>query len=489
MLPRKPAHEVGHDARPSAAGAKDGDRKVLYWQDPMVPGQKFDKPGKSPFMDMQLVPVYADEAPSAADVTIDNRTSQNFGIRLAKVEKATLPQQLHAVGSVAFDERLLDLVQARVSGYVTQLHVKAPFERVRSGQPLAEVVSSEWLAAQQEYLALLEGESASIQPIREAARRRLIVLGVPEPTVRAIESDRLTRPATTIFAPIDGVVTELAVRQGSSFSTGAPLFRINGLASVWVNVQLPEARLSMIGLGTKAIAHANAWPGETFEAELIALLPEVDPQTRTLTARMAIENRANRLTPGMYVALDLKGSETGLQLVIPSEAVIPTGARSVVIVAKEGGGFDVASVTVGAEADGKTAILSGLSEGQSVVVSGQFLIDSEASLKSAVRRLEGAAHTTDAADAASTSNQSVHHAQGTVTALTADQITIEHGPVTTLSWPAMTMGFKRPSDGSSNDLNVGDRVEFSFIAAPQGGGFQIVSISVVAEQRSAGRPR
>lgn len=483
-LSRGPADEVGNDARSSTAGEQGGERKVLYWHDPMVPSQKFDKPGKSPFMDMQLVPVYADEAPTTADVTIDDRTAQNFGIRLAKVEKTTLPQQLHAVGSVAFDERLLDLVQARVSGYVTQLHVKAPFERVRSGQPLAEIVSSEWLAAQQEYLALLEGQSASVQPVREAARRRLSVLGVPESTIRAIETDRRTRPATTIFAPIDGVVTELAVRQGSSFSTGAPLFRINGLMSVWVNVQLPEAHLSIIGLGAKAIAHTTAWPGETFEGEVIALLPEVDPQTRTLTARMVIANRANKLIPGMYVTLDLKESGTGPQRVVPSEAVITTGERSVVIVAKEGGGFDVVSVTVGADVDGRSTILSGVSEGQSVVVSGQFLIDSEASLRSAVRRLESPAPQADEAKMAAptATTQSIHHAQGTITVLTADQITIAHGPVATLNWPAMTMGFKRPSNDSSATLSVGDRVEFSFVAVPDGGGFQIERISVLAGQ-------
>ena len=394
-LSSAPTQKIGGDPQSTSAGG--GERKVLYWHDPMVPGRKFDKPGKSPFMDMQLVPVYADEASANPGVTIDDRTSQNFGIRLAKVERGALPQQLHAVGSVTFDERLLDLVQARVGGYVTRLHMKAPFERVRSGQPLAEVVSPEWLAAQQEYLALLDGESKSLQPIREAARRRLNVLGVPEQAIHAIETDRRTRAATTVFAPIDGVVTELAVRQGSSFSAGAPLFRINGLGSVWVNVQLPEARVAMIDVGAKAVAYASAWPGETFEGEVIALLPEVDPQTRTLTARMAIENRANRLTPGMYVTLDLKGVESGSQLIVPSAAVIATGERTVVIVAREGGGFDVAPVTVGAEVEGRSAILSGLSEGQSVVASGQFLIDSEANLRSAVRRLESPSGGADAA--------------------------------------------------------------------------------------------
>jgi Cu(I)/Ag(I) efflux system membrane fusion protein len=376
------------DESASTKAATDaGGRKVLYWHDPMVPGQKFDKPGKSPFMDMQLVPVYADEAQQGG-VRINASVSQNLGIRLAAVEKAVLPQQLRAVGSVAFDERLLELVQARVSGYVTRLHVKAPFEHVHRGQPLAEILSPEWLVAQQEYLALLDGESASVQAIREAARQRLVVLGVPEATIRAIETDRKTHPTTTVFAPIDGVVSELSVREGSAFMAGAPLFRVNGLTSVWVNAQVPEARVSMIPMGAKTTARATAWPSESFAGQVIALLPEIDPQTRTLTARVALKNHDNKLTPGMFVSLEFIGSQTEPQLLVPSEAVITTGERAVVIVARPGGGFDVANVTIGAEMDGKATVLSGLTEGQSVVVSGQFLIDSEASLKSTLNRLQ-----------------------------------------------------------------------------------------------------
>ena len=379
--------------RENASGASNAaesveDRKVLYWHDPMVPGQKFDKPGKSPFMDMQLVPVYADEAQQEGGVRIDDSISQNLGIRLAFVQKAVLAQKVRVVGSVAFDERLLVLVQARVSGYVTRLHVKAPFEPVRRGQPLAEILSPEWLVAQQEYLALLDGESASVQAIREAARQRLVVLGVPEATIRAIETDRKTHPTTSVSAPIDGVVSELSAREGSAFTAGAPLFRVNGLTSVWVNAQVPEARVSMIPMGSKATAHATAWPAEAFGGAVIALLPEIDPLTRTLTARVALENHDNKLTPGMFVSLEFIGPPPQPQLVVPSEAVITTGERAVVIVARQGGGFDVVNVTLGPEADGKSAVLSGLTEGQSVVVSGQFLIDSEASLKSTLNRLE-----------------------------------------------------------------------------------------------------
>jgi membrane fusion protein, copper/silver efflux system len=373
---RQPAQSVAHES----------DRQILYWHDPMVPSARFDKPGKSPFMDMQLVPVYADEEGGAA-VKVSPTVIQNLGIRLGTVEKAKLQAKLAAVGSVAFDERLLEVVQARVEGYVTRLHVKAPLERVRRGQPLADIVAPAWLEAEEEYLALLDAQSGRGQAIRDAARQRLAVLGVPESTIRDVETQRKTNATTTLVAPIDGVVAELAVREGSAFMPGAALFRINGLETVWVNAQVPESQVAMIPAGSEAAVHATAWPGGAFAGRVVAVLPDVDTQTRTLAVRVAVENPQLKLAPGMFVSLDFEGHDDREQLVVPSEAVIMTGERNVVIVARDGGGFDVAEVTVGAEAAGRTAILSGLEAGQAIVVSGQFLIDSEASLKSAVSRL------------------------------------------------------------------------------------------------------
>ena len=380
-------HAMDQRSAEDAAAAAKGERRVLYWYDPMRPEVKFDKPGQSPFMDMQLVPKYADESGASA-VHIDPAVAQNLGIRIGKVEKAVLKPRLAAVGSIAFDERRLHVVQARVEGYVTRLYVNALLEQVRRGQPLAEIQAPDWLAAQQEYLALLDAESERAPSIREAARERLVVLGVPEAMIRRIEETRKTDVTTTVFAPADGVVTELSVREGAAFMPGAPLFRINGLETVWVNAEIPEAQVGLILPGLAVVARATAWPGITFKGRVSELLPDVDPGTRTLPARIVIENPEGRLAPGMFVSLDFEGKAGEPQLLVPSEAVIVTGERSIVIVAREGGGFDVAEVTHGGEADGKTAILAGLSEGQSIVFSGQFLIDSEASLKSAVTRLK-----------------------------------------------------------------------------------------------------
>jgi Cu(I)/Ag(I) efflux system membrane fusion protein len=366
------------------------ERKPLYWYDPMQPNQHFDKPGKSPFMDMQLLPKYADEAGEGGGVRVSSNTLQNLGIRLGRVERVSLSSHLHAVGSVAFDERQLELVQARVDGAVTQLHVKSPFERVHRGQPLAEILAPQWLEAQQQYLALLKADEARAGSLRQAARDRLAVLGVPEEVIRTLEFTGKPSATTTLYAPIDGVVTELAVRQGTAFVAGASLFRINGLKSVWVNAQIPESDVAAASVGSAVEAHATAWPGAVFKGRVIALLPDVNPQTRTLTARVALYNSNDRLVPGMYVTLEFALAPGKAQLVVPSEAVITTGKRSVVIVAREKGGFDVADVAVGIEQDGRTSILSGLTEGESIVLSGQFLIDSEASLTATVTRLQGA---------------------------------------------------------------------------------------------------
>jgi membrane fusion protein, copper/silver efflux system len=465
------------------------ERKVLYWHDPMVPSARFDKPGKSPFMDMQLVPVYADEAGGAA-VSVSPVVSQNLGIRLGIVEKAVLQPKLRAVGSVAFDERLLEVVQARVEGYVTRLHVKAPLERVRRGQRLADIVAPAWLEAQEEYLALLDAQSGRGQAIRDAARQRLTVLGVPERTIRELDAQRKTNASATLTAPIDGVATELAVREGAAFMPGAALFRINGLKTVWVNAQVPEAQVSMIPTGSSVTARATAWPGAVFKGGVAALLPEVDPQTRTLLVRVVIENPEFKLAPGMFVSLDFEGTADQEQLVVPSEAVIMTGERNVVIVAREGGGFDVAEVSTGAEAEGKTAILSGLEAGQSIVLSGQFLLDSEASLKSTVSRLSTTAATKAARDetAAQTEDaRSLHLTEGIITAIAPEAITIAHGPVPSLKWGAMTMSFKPPTKMPSAQLKVGDRVSFSFAPTEQGQ-FQIDSITLLDEPDAEPRP-
>ena len=385
----------GHTPNAAIAPVSKVDEpKVLYWHDPMMPTQKFDKPGKSPFMDMQLVPVYADQSSATGAVKINSNVVQNLGIRVGKVEKAALQSRLAAVGNVVFDEHLVELVQARVTGYVTRLYAKAALDTVHRGQPIAEITSPEWLQAEHEFAALLADSSEYATTIRAAARHRLLLLGVPESTIAELERDRAPRASTVIYAPIDGVVTELGIREGASFSPGMTLFRINGLRSVWVNAQIPEGQRHLIPIGSTISARATGWPGLTFRGKVEAELPQVDSTSRTLTVRAVVDNPGAKLSPGMFVTVDLLGARGGEQLFVPSEAIITTGQRTVVILTRDDGSFDVANVTTGVEVDGKTVILSGLTEGQSIVLSGQFLIDSEASLTATIDRLGNSARST-----------------------------------------------------------------------------------------------
>ncbi len=308
-------------------------------------------------------------------------------MRLGKVEKAAISTQLAAVGTVSFDEELLEVVQSRVAGYVQHLYVKSSLQPVKRGQPLADLVAPAWISAQEEYLSLLSAESERGRDIRDAARERLKVLGVPESEIKRLEATRKVNGATTIYAPIDGVISELTVREGAAVAEGAPLFRLNSLHKVWAIAQIPETQIAAVSRDAKVTVTATGWPGERFEGHVLAVLPDLDAATRTLPVRIEIENQGQRLVPGMFLSLEFSATNAAPELVVPSEAVIATGTRSVVILSRGDAGFDVREVKTGADTNGKTVILSGLAEGDPIVLSGQFLIDSEASLQATVSRL------------------------------------------------------------------------------------------------------
>ncbi|MGB8692454.1 MAG: efflux RND transporter periplasmic adaptor subunit [Steroidobacteraceae bacterium] len=371
-----------------AAAVSPGERKVLYWSDPMRPELRFEKPGKSPFMDMALVPVYADGVATAGGVTVRAEAQQNLAFRLGTVELAAIAAHVSAPGSVGYDERTAVVLQTRVAGYVTHLYVRAALEHVHRGQALAKIGAPAWSEAAGEYLALLGSGPASSAALLAAARQRLVVLGVAESAILKLEQSR-SLPAMTLVAPVDGVVTEVMVREGATFDAGTVLFRLNGTATVWVDARVPESLAHAVAKGANAEVRAQALPGETLHGSVLAILPQVDPVTRTLGARIVVDNPAGRLKPGMFVQTTISEPRAVAQLWVPSEAVIATGERTVVIVKRGDGAFEVVPVTLGAEAGGKSAIVSGLSAGQTIVLSGQFLIDSEASLSSTVNRLGG----------------------------------------------------------------------------------------------------
>ncbi len=463
-------------ATPAAAPSGSADktdpktgRQVLYWHDPMVPGQKFDKPGKSPFMDMDLVPVYADGAGEAGTVTIDPRLQQNLGVRLVAVAKQPLAPKVEAVGAIAFNERAVEVVTARATGFIDRLYVRAPLDPVRAGQPLAELLAPDWVAAQEEYLALAHSSAPDAEALRQAARRRLMVLGMPEAAIRAVEREGKPQARFVLTAPIGGVVGELSAREGMTAMMGMPLFRINGLATVWVNAEIPETQAALVRPGNPVTARVAAYPSETFQGKVADLLPDVNPATRTLKARIEVANPKGILKPGMFASVDFTPAATAQEaLMVPTEALIRTGRRDVVILALDGGKFRPVDVEPGIESGGLTEIRKGLEAGQKVVASAQFLIDSEASLKATVSRMDS--------PAAAAPGPEKHHSEGVVEAIDKETVTLSHGPIPSMNWPAMTMGFKLPAGGSPPQVKAGDRVAFEFSATPKGE-FEISSMT------------
>lgn len=437
-----------------------GERKVLYWHDPMVPGPRFDKPGKSPFMDMQLVPVYADEQGDAG-VKISPGVQQNLGIRTATVTRAQVASSFDAVGTVQFDERLTEAVQTRVNGYVERLLVRAPMEYVRRGQPLATIYAPDWLGPQNEYLAL---KRAGVpDDLLAASRDRMRAMSIPDALLRRSEQVDAAQARFTVAAPMSGVVTELGVRDGVAVTPGMTLFRIAGLERVWAVAEVPEAQAVRLQRGQKVKAALQADAAQTFDGELKEILPRVSANTRTVQARFEVANKGDRLTPGMLLRLQVAGPVAS-RLVVPSEAIIRTGTRAVVIVRKENGAFEPREVALGADFGDQFEVAKGLNEGDQVVASGQFLVDSEARLKSVLGGMAAAGLAAPAASGptAAPAAPGTFAAQGKVESVEPNGITISHGPVPELKWPSMTMGFGKPSLKAFPDVKAGDNIHFEF---------------------------
>lgn len=447
---------AGHDAAATPPAATVGERKVLYWHDPMVPGQKFDKPGKSPFMDMQLQPVYADEAGDSG-VKVSSQVQQNLGIRTAVVKKADVSASFDAVGAVQFDERLTVVVQTRTAGYLERLSVRAPMERVTKGQALATVFAPEWLGPLNEIVALKRaGASAELLA---AARERTHALSIPAELVRQAEQGGTPQARYTLTAPASGVVAELGVREGVAVSPGMTLFRIAGLEKVWAVAEVPEAQAVRLTRGQKVTAALQADASQTFTGTMQEILPQVNAATRTLQARFEVDNKGGKLVPGMLLRLRVAGP-TSSRLVVPSEAVIRTGTRAVAIVRKDDGTFEPRELRLGADLGEQLEVLEGLAEGDQVVASGQFLVDSEARLRSVLGSMAVAQPAS--APVSSVAAPSTFSAQGKVEGVDADSITLSHGPIPALKWPAMTMGFGKADPKAFPDVKPGDTVHFEF---------------------------
>lgn len=438
------------------AQTAEADREVLYWYDPMYPQRRFDKPGKSPFMDMDLMPRYAEQGGDSASVQIDAGITQNLGMRLATASRETFSQTLEAVGALAFDERDLAIVQARSAGFVERVYDLAPEDVIKRGAPLADLLVPEWAAAQEEYLALRQARQPQLLA---AAKQRLRLAGMPAELIARLERSGKAQTVWTVTAPIDGVIQSLDVREGMMLPAGAPLAQINGLANVWLEVAVPEAQAGSLSRGQRVQARLPALPGETIEGNIEAVLPRANLDSRTVRVRVRLPNPEQRLRPGMSAEVTLARDEA-TALMIPSEAVIRTGRRSLVMLAEEGGRYRPVAIRTGRETGEQTEVLEGLEAGQQVVASGQFLLDSEASLRGIV----AAATPQPAAPKA----PALHESEGTIVAIDGAMLTLSHGPFKTLHMPGMTMPFPVADPALLDGLKAGDRVRVGVSESDEG---------------------
>ncbi|MFP2513203.1 efflux RND transporter periplasmic adaptor subunit [Buttiauxella agrestis] len=447
---------AGKQSHGTLAPAAQSERKVLYWYDPMTPGQRFDKPGKSPFMDMELVPRYADEATEEGGVTVSARQQQNLGIKTAQVEKKVLDYQFDAFATVSTDERSVQIIPASANGVVEKLFVNAPQQFVKAGEPLAQLWIPEWTAAQQEYLAVRQlGDSA----LTSAARERLQLQFMPAEIIRLVEKTGRPQTRVTVRAKETGYINKLDTREGAQVAATAPLFEIASLKSVWIVIDYPQTQAQVLQVGSEIQASSDSWPGETFHGRVSELLPNMETTTRTLKARIVLENSQMKLKPGMYLNVTLANSPVlPPVLAIPEEALIETGSASRVLVTQNDGHFNPVNVVVGTAQNGWVEIKQGLKEGDKVVTSGQFLIDSEASLRSALPE-----------EKAASSTAQEYEGEAVVKGIADDAITLSHKPIPALKWSAMTMDFALKSATDAKGIKVGDNVMFSFTMDDENG--------------------
>lgn len=443
-----------------AYAAADAKGEVLFYRNPMNPAITSPVPAKDG-MGMDYIPVYADGAAQdgsgGATVSIDPAVVQNLGVRTEIATRRPLPRRIDTVGYVGYDERNISHVHMRADGWIERLVVKSVGERVKAGDLLFEIYAPTLANAQEEFLQSLRvGQPGLIS----ASRERLRALGIDAQQIRDLESRRKALPRIQIHAAQDGVVTELNVREGMFVKPGTVVMSLADLSSVWLQADVFERQADWVKVGQVAEVHLDYRPGELFKGKVDFVYPMLDPKTRTLRVRLRFDNPDETLKPQMYASVVIFADPRDNVLSVPREALIRTGTASRIILAEGEGKFRAVEVVPGIETGDWVEIKEGLTEGERVVISGQFLIDSEASIRATALRLQGAS----ASKQVMTEVEPVTGA-GTVTAVMAEHrmLTLNHEPIKALGWPAMTMDFNLTDKAELEGVKPGSRIHFTLV--------------------------
>ncbi len=388
-----PVYEEG------AAPSPGGSDSVTTYYCPMHPTYTSDHPGDCPICNMRLLPmkdgpqITASGVEGHATVTIDAARQQLIGVRFGVVESKSVQASIRAVGRVEYDERRLSSVNLKFAGFIEELFVKSVGEEVKAGDPLFSIYSPELMEAQRNYVLALAsappngqataGSLAFTQATLRSARERLLLLDLTEAQIHELELTREVQRVTTIFSKSAGIVTQRNLVQGSAIEPGRALFELADLSTVWVHADVYEYELPLVRVGLKARVELPSQQGDPILGDVVFVYPYLNEATRTARVRVEIQNDERKLKPGMFATLFI-ASELGEQLVIDDQAVLDTGTRQLVFVDLGAGRFEPRKVRLGQQADGQAVVLEGLAEGERVVVSGNFLVDSESRLKSAL---------------------------------------------------------------------------------------------------------
>ena len=449
-------------AKQTGDGATAKDKAPLYWVNPMDPRDRRDAPAKDN-MGMDFIPVYEEQkSGSPGTVTISPEIQQNLGVRLAKVERLPVHQQIETVGYVGYDEERLEAINARMAGWIRTLAIKNEGQKVAKGSLIYELYAPDLVNAQHEYLLALNTANPLLL---RAAEGKLKSLQVPADQIAALKRTRQVSETVRIYAPSSGYVSELKVREGQYVEPAAALFNISTLQQVWVSAEVFERQAAQLKVGDPVTMTLDYAPGRRWQGKVDYLYPTLDAATRTLKVRLRFANPDEFLKPNMFAKVSIRSGNGAPQTLVPSEAVIRTGSQDRLVLALADGGFKSVAVTLGAQFGDKVAIESGVDPGDRIVSSAQFLLDSESSIDSDFQRMTAVRP------------QQVW-TQGEIQTLDIGSrtLSVSHQPIPEWQWPAMEMDFTVADGVDISQLKQGQALHLQ--VEQEGDEYKIVNVHV-----------
>jgi Cu(I)/Ag(I) efflux system membrane fusion protein len=493
---------VGAAPASSAPGAAP--RKLLYYRNPMGLPDTSPTPKKDP-MGMDYIAVYEGEEPASGagasnELRISTEKVQKLGVRTEAAALRALGRTVRASGRVEPDERRITMISPRFEGYVERLHVNATGQPVARGQALFEVYGPELVSAQREYAIAAQGAqamkdaggdaAAGMKQLADAALARLRNWDLSAEDVAALARSGEVRRTVTLRSPVSGIVTEKKAFQGMRFMPGEPLYQVTDLSSVWVVADVYEQDIGLVKARAGAAVTLPAHPGQTFRGTVTYVYPTLKAETRTVPVRIELPNPQQLLKPAMFAQVELQLGPATPVLTVPDSAVIDSGKRRIVLVQRNEGRFEPREVRTGARGDHYIEVLDGVKAGEEVVVAANFLIDAESNLKAAIGGLGTPAGAAAAASAPATAAAVGHRGVGRVENVdpAAGTVALNHQPIPSLKWPAMTMDFKVANGSLLAGLKPGASVMFEFVER-QPGEWVITRMTPAAAAASAARPQ